>query len=351
MAHLPARANTNPADLSARDAPAEPVRVVQVGLGPIGSALARHVVERPGLELVGAVDVDPAKAGHDAGEVIGLERPLGFPVAATLAQALSTAPSRVALHATHSYFDRFKPQILEIVAAGLHVVSTAEELSFPYRDHAQAAEEIDAAARRAGVSVLGTGVNPGFVMDTLPLFLTGICQRVDHISVTRSMNASLRRGPFQAKIGSGLTAEAFRARMAEGRMGHVGLPESMAMLFDTLGRRLARYESSVEPVLAAEPVRTRFFEVQPGLVRGLQQVARGYTDEGEFAVLTFLAVLDGSENADVVQVRGRPNLELRLQGSNGDVATVAIAVNAIRRVVQAPPGLLTMRDLPVVTFW
>jgi len=325
------------------------IRVIQYGLGPIGSAIARHVTERAGLRLVGAVDVDPAKAGRDAGEVIGLGRPLGFPVAPTLAEALARAEADVALHATSSYFDRFKPQILELLDAGLDVVSTAEELSFPWLAHPAEAREIDAAAKRAGKTVLGTGINPGFLMDSLPLFLTAICQRVDHIEVRRAQNASLRRGPFQAKIGAGLTVDEFQERMAAGRMGHVGLPESVGMVFHTLGRTLVRYESAVEPVVATRRVVTEFFDVPPGRVIGLKQTARGFAPEGEFVALTFLAALDAEENADTIRIKGVPELEVRLQGTNGDVATVAIAVNAIRRVREAAPGLVTMPDLPLIT--
>jgi hypothetical protein len=328
---------------------ADGIRVVQYGLGPIGSAVARHVVERRGLELVGGVDVDPAKVGADVGKVIGLDTSLGFVVADRLATVLARTEADVVLHTTSSYFDLFQEQIVEILEAGLDVVSTAEELSFPWLAHPDAAAEIDAVAKRTGKTVLGTGVNPGFLMDTLPLFLTAICQQVDRIEITRAMNASLRRGPFQAKIGSGLTVEAFQAKMAAGRMGHVGLPESMAMIFDTLGKQLVRYESTVEPVIADEAIRTNFIEVEPGLVRGLKQTAHGYAEAGELVTLTFIAVLDGEE--DAIEISGRPNLEVTLKGTNGDIATVAIAVNAIRRVIQAPPGLLTMRDLPIVTAW
>lgn len=328
-----------------------PLRVIQFGLGPIGCATARHVLERPGLALVGAVDIDPAKAGRDAGAVLGLAQPLDFPATRSLAETLARTPADAALHTTSSYFDLFTPQVCELLEAGLDVVSTSEELSFPWLAHRGQAEQIDAVARRAGKTVLGAGVNPGFLMDSLPLNLTAICQRVDHIAVTRAMNASRRRGPFQAKIGSGLSIEAFRARMAQGRMGHVGLPESMGMLFDTLGKSLARYEASVEPVIAAERVVTEFFDVQPGQVRGLKQVARGYTEEGEFAALTFVAVLDWQADGDTIAISGKPDLEVTLKGTNGDIATVAIAVNALRRVVSAPPGLLTMRDLPIVTAW
>ena len=327
------------------------IRVIQYGLGPIGSAIARHVVERAGLELVGGVDIDPEKVGRDVGEVIGLDRALGFTVADNLAQALGRTKADVVMHTTSSYFDLFKGQVTEILEAGLDIVSTAEELAFPWLSHPQDAAEIDALAKSAGKSVLGTGVNPGFLMDSLPLFITAICQRVDRIEVTRVINASTRRGPFQAKIGSGMTVDEFNTRMAAGRMGHVGLPESIDMVFNTLGRKLARYESGVEPMVADQPIKTDFFGVAPGKVRGLKQVARGYTEEGEFMTLTFIAALEEKDDGDTIKIIGKPDLEVKLQGTNGDIATVAIAVNAIRRVKEAAPGLVTMRDLPIITVW
>jgi 4-hydroxy-tetrahydrodipicolinate reductase len=327
------------------------IRVIQYGLGPIGTAIARHIVEREGLELVGGVDIDPGKVGKDLGAVIGLGRPLGFPVAAKLSQVLARTQADAVMHSTSSYFDLFKDQILEILEAGLDIVSTAEELSFPWQAHPQEGAAVDAAAKRAGKTVLGTGINPGFLMDSLPLCLTALCQRVDRIDIARIQNASLRRGPFQAKIGSGMTVKEFRAKMDAGRMGHVGLPESVAMVFHTLGKKLARYESIVEPVVADKRVKTDYFDVEPGRVKGLKQVARGYTDAGEFMALTFIAALDMPNEADTIKITGKPNLEVTLKGTNGDIGTVAIAVNAIRRVKEAPPGLITMRDLPIVTAW
>jgi len=313
-------------------------RVIQYGLGPIGSAVARHVVGREELDLVGGVDIDPAKVGRDIGDVIGLGRRLGFGVAKTLNEVLGQTEADVVLHTTSSHFDVFEPQIIEILEAGLDVVSTAEELSFPWLAHAEQAAEIDAVARRVGKTVLGTGVNPGFVMDSLPLYLTAICQQVDHISVRRVINAATRRGAFQAKIGAGMTVGEFRAKMDAGRMGHVGLPESTAMVFDTLGKKMSRYESYVEPVLAERLLETDYFEVEPGRVAGLKQVAR-----------TFIAALDMGEDGDTITITGVPNLEVTLKGTNGDLATVAIVVNAIKRVREAPAGLVTMRDVAMVT--
>jgi hypothetical protein len=327
------------------------IRVIQYGLGPIGSAVARHVAERRGLELVGGVDIDPAKVGSDVGKVIGLDHPLGFDVAPELGQALERMPADVVIHTTSSYFDLFRRQVAQILEAGLDVVSTAEELSFPWLAHPQEASEIDALARRAGRTVLGIGVNPGFIMDTFPLSLTAICQRVDHIKVTRVINASTRRVPFQAKIGVGLTVEEFNARMAAGRMGHVGLPESVGMVFDTLGRKLVHYESAVEPMVAERLVKSEHLEAQPGRVKGLRQVARGYAVEGPFMTLIFVASLEAGDDGDTIEISGKPDLEVKLKGANGDIATVAIAVNAVRSVKEARPGLVTMRDLPIVTAW
>ncbi len=330
---------------------AEKIRVIQYGLGPIGCLMARHVLEREGLQLTGAVDVDPAKAGRDLGEILGLGRPLHMTVQAKLAEVLPQKGADVVLHTTNSYFDLFKSQIIDILESGLDIVSTSEELSFPWIAHPGPADEIDAAARRAGKTVLGTGVNPGFLMDTLPLSLTGICQRVDHIEVRREQNASKRRGPFQAKIGSGMTVEQFEAKMAEGRMGHVGLTESVGMIFHTLGRKLVRYEDAVEPVVAGSLIRTEHFEVPPGRVAGLRQTARGYGEQGEFVKLVFVAALDHESDCDTVIITGKPNLNLTLEGSHGDIATIAIAVNAVHRAHEAAPGLVTMSDLPLVTIW
>lgn len=327
------------------------IRVIQYGLGPIGSATARQIVEQDGLELVGGVDIDPAKVGEDLGEVIGLDHPLGIAVVDDLSTALAEKGADLALHTTNSYFDLFQSQLSEIFAAGLNIVSTAEELSFPWLAHPEQATKVDSMAKQAGKTVLGTGVNPGFLMDLLPLNLTALCRRVDRITVKRVINASTRRGPFQIKVGAGMTVADFTAAMDEGRMGHVGLPESVGMVFHTMGKTLSRYKASVEPVVADRLIKTDAVEVAVGRVRGLKQVARGYTDEGEFVTLTFIAALDEKDEGDTINIVGTPDLEVKLKGTNGDIATVAIAVNAIRRVNEAAPGLVTMRDLPVITNW
>ncbi len=325
----------------------EKIRVIQYGLGPIGSAVARLIYKRPTLELVGGVDIHPDQVGRDVGEVIGLKHPIGVPVVEKLSQVASEAD--IVAHTTNSFFVLFKEQILEILEAGFDIVSTSEEITFPWLEHVEEAEEIDSAAKTFGKTVLGTGVNPGFLMDSLPLNLTAICERVDRLEVTRVINASVRRGPFQAKIGTGMTVGDFERKMAEGYMGHIGLSESTGMIFDTLGKELLRYEDNVEPIVAERSIKTEYFSVQKGEVKGLKQTARGFTKDGEFLTLNFIAALDEENDGDTINIYGSPDLEVRLRGTNGDIATAAITVNAITRVISASPGLITMRDLPIVT--
>lgn len=328
-----------------------PIRVVQYGLGSIGAATARLLHERSWSELAGGIDVDPEKVGRDLGSVMGLDQSLGIAVAGSLADVEAPADPKVALHTTGSWLDEVQPQILELLAAGYDVVSTTEELSFPWESHPNAASAIDRAAKQAGKTVLGTGVNPGFVMDLLPAGLTAICQRVTHLDVRRVIDASARRQPFQAKIGSGLSVEDFREKLRSGRMGHAGLRESAEMLLRSLGKRMARYESRVDPILAQELVETDYFSVQPGSVIGLQQVARAYVEDGEFLKMTFVASLDVEEARDSISISGKPDLAVSITGTHGDLATAAMAVNAIPRVLAADPGLVTMLDIPPVTCW
>jgi len=329
----------------------KPVRIVQFGIGPIGAAIARLVADRPGLVLVGGVDIDPSKVGKDLGDVAGIGRQIGVPVTATLRGALMRQQADLVLHSTQSFFSAFKPQILEILDNELDVISTAEELSFPWEKHSGEAKEIDAAAKLKGKRVLGTGVNPGFLLDTLPLTVTAICRRVDSMRLERRVDASKRRRPFQAKIGCGLSVEEFRLRMSEGGIGHVGLEESAGMILDCLKMRPDRSESTIEPVIASTQLRTSFFNIEPGQVAGLQQVLKVYIGSKEFLRLSFQAAVGLASEKDTIRIEGDPDLDLELAGANGDAGTPGIVVNAIPRVLRSTPGLLTMKDLQVVSAW
>ena len=323
------------------------IRVILFGLGPIGSGIARLIASRPGLQIVGAVDLDPAKAGRDVGEVVGLGRQLGVPVSPD-AQSVPGTGADIVAHATGSYVKSVYPQLEMIVRAGLNIVSTCEELAEPWAQNPQLADELDQLARQHGVTVLGTGVNPGFMMDTLPLALTAVCQQVRAVRVRRVVDASRRRRQLQEKVGTGLTPDEFRARASRREIRHVGLTESVALIARGLGWRLDRIEETIDPVIASAPVSTDYFEVQPGYVTGVQQFGYGIRDGRRVIALELKMSVDAGESVDEAWIEGEPDLHSRIEGVHGDLATAAVVVNAIPRVVGASPGLLTMADLPVV---
>ncbi|MFH1569611.1 MAG: dihydrodipicolinate reductase, partial [Gemmatimonadota bacterium] len=224
-------------------APASPVRVIQMGLGPIGQRVVQYLVERRAVQLAAAIDIDPAKVGRDAGELCGV-KPLGVAVTDQVAAALAT-PAEVVLLTTGSTFAKVVPQIEQCLRAGKSVVSTCEELAFPWDRDPALARRVDQLARERGAVVLGTGVNPGFLMDALPIFLTSVCRRVDRVRVERHQDAAQRRLPFQQKIGAGLTPAEFEQKRAAGVIRHVGFEESIRMVARALGWTLERVEEIV----------------------------------------------------------------------------------------------------------
>lgn len=329
-----------------------PIRVFHLGLGPIGAAIARQIAARPGLRIVGAVDTDPEKVGRDVGEVAGDARRLGVRVEADLVSALARLSPDIVVHCTSSSLRTVAPQIHAVLRAGVAVVSTTEELSYPVGPNRRLARAIDALAKRANVAVLGTGVNPGFAMDALPIAMTAVCERVDGITVNRVQDARIRRLPFQQKIGSGLTRAEFNRRVDAGTVRHVGLTESVTMIADAMGWTLDSISDTIRPKIARAAVESAYLRVDAGRVCGLVQDGIGYR-QGEAVVrLHMEAYLGAPETYDAIEIAGVPPLSLKVIGGiHGDVATASIAVNAIPKVLAAAPGLRTMRDLPLPSFF
>jgi 4-hydroxy-tetrahydrodipicolinate reductase len=324
------------------------IRVLHVGLGPIGAGIVRQVAARRGLRIVGAVDIDPAKTGRDLGDVAGLDRRLRVKVDPDLAVALTATVPDVVLLCTSSALRTVAPQIETILRAKKPIVSTTEELAYPWHSHKRLAAEIDALARQRKVAVLGTGVNPGFVMDALPIALTGVCERVDRVAIDRIQDARIRRLPFQQKIGAGLTREQFDDRVRAGSVRHVGLTESIAMIASALNWKLDRVTDEIAPKIAESPVASEFLRVEAGQVSGIVQDGTGYVRGEPLIRLHMEAYLGAPESYDAVRIDGVPPLSLKLAGGvHGDIATTSIAVNSIPKVLEAPPGLHTMRSLPI----
>ena len=328
------------------------IRVMHVGLGPIGVGVLRQVMERPGFEVATAVDIDPEKAGKDIAEILGLKEGTGVTVQGDLEAALASHDADVVALCTGSTLPGIKPQLESILGAGLPIVSTTEELAFPLFSNEALAGEIDQMARKAGVAVVGTGVNPGFAMDTLPIVLSAACERVDSLTVDRIQDASARRLPFQKKIGAGLEPDDFRQQADRLEIRHVGLTESIAMIAAAFGWKLDRITDSIEPKIAEEPVASHFISVDRGQVAGLIQDGFGYRDGEPIIRLHMEAYLGAPESYDAVRIEGSPAMYSKVGGGiPGDITTASMTVNTLPRVLAAAPGLQTMRDLPIPSWW
>jgi 4-hydroxy-tetrahydrodipicolinate reductase len=328
----------------------QPIRVVHYGLGPIGIGVARLAAERPNLQAVGAIDVSPELAGRRLGDATGVAGTAGDPtISADAAEVLAQARGGVVIHCTGSSLERVLPQLMAAVQAGCHVVSTCEELSFPWLSQPELARQLDAAARANGVAVLGTGVNPGFAMDYLPLVLSGVARRVDAVTVHRVQDAGVRRLPLQRKVGAGMTPAEFRQKADAHELGHVGLRESAQAVAAALGWPLTRLDETIEPVIAERPTPSGLGEIAPGGVTGLRQTAIGHLDGRVVISLTLEMAVGLPDMRDDIRIAGDPELRMVIPGGlHGDVATAAIVVNAIGRIVEAEPGLRVMADLPPV---
>lgn len=326
------------------------IRVVQYGVGPIGASIVKLMRQKNALEIVGAIDSDPAKAGRDLGEIVGAaDAPWGVAVSADTAVLRGQVDA--VIHCTSSYLKDVMGQLLACVEAGCCVVSTCEELAYPFRKHPELSRKLDEAAKEEGVAVVGTGVNPGFVMDKLALTLAAVAQRVDSVRVTRIVDASKRRLPLQKKIGAGMTPEEFREKVAAGIIKHHGLPESVAMVADGMGLAVEQITETIEPMIAEEMVKTPFLEVAAGQVAGVHQIARGTGPGGEKIFMELKMYVGAKDPADTVELSGEPNISLTIPGgTHGDIATAAVAVNAIPEILAAPAGLRTARELPLSYF-
>ena len=322
----------------------EPIRVVQMGLGAVGCGIAQAALGRSQLRMVGAIDVDPAKVGKDLGEFLGSDTPLGVPVAASPGDVLGAQAVDVVLQATGSHIPDVVDQLKELAEAGCNVVSTCEELAYPWLRHPELAREIDAKARECGVTILGTGVNPGFVMDTLVLVASAVCSDIRRIESTRVVAARERRLALQQKIGSGMEPSDFRQLADQGKIGHVGLRESFYLIAAGLGWEMAGPRETIDPVCATTRIKTANFDIAPGKVAGIHQIVQG-ASEGRDLVLDLTMSMAAAESQDSIRIDADPPMQVEIVGgTHGDQATWSMIANMVPRVAAAPAGLLTMLD-------
>jgi 2,4-diaminopentanoate dehydrogenase len=322
------------------------IRVVHLGLGEIGKGTIDAILaQRRHMKLVAAVDVNPALAGKNLREVMGRKDVPSLRIADSLTEVLKKTKPDVATMTTGSRTVDVRETVEELIAAGVHVVSTCEELSYPQLRSAKIAAELNRQARRKGVVILGTGVNPGFAMDALALACTAPCTCVRAIKVVRSLDARKRRQQLQKKVGAGMSVADVNKLIRQRGIGHVGLGESAAMIAAGLGWKLKSIRERFAPVVATAPVTSRFYKVQPGQVRGMRMTAVGMVG-GKKRIELDLTMALGADTYDEVAIDGEPSLVIRTTtGFPGDASTVGILTNCVRIAPTLPPGVRTMLDV------
>lgn len=327
------------------------IRAIQYGVGPIGASIVKLMREKRAIEIIGAIDSDPAKMGRDLGEVVGAsDAPWGVQVSDDASEVLGQAAD-VVIHSTSSALPKVMEQLLACLEAESCVVSTCEELSYPHRTYPQLAKQLDEAAKDWGVALVGTGVNPGFVLDKLMVTLAALSQRIEHVSGRRIVDGAKRRLPLQKKIGAGMTLDEFREKVSAGIIKHVGLPESVAMVADSLNLFVDEIIETIEPVVASERVQTEFLTVDAGQAAGVHQIARGFANGKQLIHLELQMYVGAKDPGDSLELQGHPNISLLIPGgSPGDIATASVVVNTIPVILDAPAGLRTARDLPIGFF-
>ncbi|MBS4021379.1 MAG: hypothetical protein KGZ79_03000 [Dethiobacter sp.] len=248
------------------------VKVIQYGLGPIGCGIVKAVSMHSQMELVGVVDIDPDKVGKELNKIISLNCNANLKVCSSLAEALDGKSADAAIHCTSSKLGNVVDQLKEMLNAGLHVISTCEELAYPWYRFPKLSEDIDNSAKKAEKALVGTGVNPGFAMDMLPLVYNHAVLDVKEIRIERVLDAGRRRGSLQKKVGAGMEISEFMAFVADEKIGHAGFIESIALLAAGLGWELDEIKQQILPVIAEENIRTEFLEVKAGQVAVLTRV-------------------------------------------------------------------------------
>ncbi len=321
------------------------LRVVSFGLGPIGLSAARLAASKSTLQLVGAIDVDPEKVGRDLGELLGQD-PMYVAVEADAEAALQRLKPDVVIHCTSSFMPVVAEQLETAARCGVNVVSSSEELLVPDLQHGDIAAAIDSAAKEGGASVLGTGVNPGYVMDFMAVVASAVTFDVRSVKCTRVVDAATRRMPLQKKVGAGMTQAEFKKQLETGRFGHIGMRESVALVARGLGFNVDSIDQTVEPVIAAEDHKTQFLTVKEGQVAGIRNHGYGRTDGQTLIHLDLSMYVGAPEPRDTVVLESTPPVHLSFPGGiAGDEATAAVLVNNLHGVVAARPGLVSVLDV------
>lgn len=334
----------------------EKIKVLIWGFGAMGSGMAKMLLKKEGVEIVGVCDIDPNKAGKSMYDYLQIDRGTNKDVIMhnNIEEIVKEGVADVALLCTDSYTKGAFDKIIYLAKNKLNVISTAEEMSFPKAQSPELAKEMDRLAKENGVSILGTGINPGLMMDLLAIMLTGACEEVEHIECERVNNLSPFGPVVMEEQGVGLTVDEFNRRSEEGSLaGHVGFAESIGMITDAIGWKLDGPISQSQEAIQSNVERIApHAKVETGNVAGVRMLGHGMVEgKKKIEMIHPQQVepqLEGVNTGDYIRIKGTPNIHMAITPEvPGGIGTIAMCVNMIPHVINAHPGLKTMLDLPV----
>ena len=325
------------------------INVIQIGLGPLGIQIANYIQEKVEIKTVAAVDININLKGKLLQD-LDAELSREVLIHNSVQKALQELPEKpdVAIITTVSNLEKLIPQIEEVAELQIPIVSTCEELSYPWVLQPELSKKIDSICKKYQIACLGTGVNPGFLMDYLPSVMSSVCKNIEQVTIERIQDATTRRVPFQKKIGAGLNLKAFKEKQEQGTLRHVGLQESMYLLANSLGIKLDEVTEDLMPVISTKDIITKDLNIKAGDARGVEQIANGYQNGHHKVKMHFKAAIGEERSFDKITIKGTPSFSSEIDGGiNGDIATCAITINSINSILRAPAGLHTMADIGV----
>lgn len=333
----------------------ENVKVAIWGFGAMGSGVAKVLLAKKGVDIVGVCDIHPARVGKSIFEVLGVEKGDRADVIVNpkIEEVAFNKNCDICVIATDSFTKKAFPKIKYVLEQGINVVSTAEEMSYPKAQQPELAGELDRIARENGVTVLGTGINPGLMMDLLAICLTGCMTDVETVTCRRVNSLSPFGPAVMEEQGVGVTVEAFEKGVQDGTLaGHVGFAESVGMIAEALGWNVEKFEQQMKPIVTTVDRKSPYGFAAAGDVAGVNMTGQGYVD-GEVKIDMYHPQqiepeMEGTHTGDYIILKGTPEVNMAINPEvDGGIGTIAMVVNMIPHVINARPGLKTMIDLPV----
>ena len=333
----------------------ENVKVAIWGFGAMGSGIAKVLLNKKGVDIVGVCDIHPARVGKSIFELLGVERGdrADVTVNPEIKEVVHDGNCDICVLATDSFTRKAFDKIKYIVSQKVNVVATAEEMSYPKAQEPELAAEMDRLAKENGVSILGTGINPGLMMDLLAVCLSGCMTDVEKVTCRRVNSLSPFGPAVMEEQGVGLTVEAFMKGVEDGTLaGHVGFAESVGMIAEALGWNVEKFEQQMKPIVTSVDRKSPYGFAKAGDVAGVNMTGQGYVD-GQVKIdmihpQQIEPEMEGTHTGDYIVLEGTPKVNMSIQPEvDGGIGTIAMVVNMIPHVINARPGLKTMLDLPV----